>query len=88
MQLLKLKSTYVDGMMEAMEGGALHTHWDQTAAATGRLASSHPNLQAIPKTPTTITGYEDDYIVGEDTSLLLPSHLQFLTFQVWFDDYW
>lgn len=75
-------------MMEAMEGGALQTHWDQTAAATGRLASSHPNLQAIPKTPTTITGYEDDYIVGEDTSLLLPSQLQFLTFQVWFDDYW
>ena len=73
LQLLKLKSTYIDGMLEAMDGGALHTHWDQTAAATGRLASSHPNLQAIPKTPTTITDYEDNYIVGKDTSLLSPT---------------
>ncbi|KAK7109524.1 DNA polymerase nu-like [Littorina saxatilis] len=64
--LVKLKSTYVDGMLEAMEGGALHTHWDQTAAATGRLASSQPNLQAIPKTPTTITHFENNFIVDSE----------------------
>ncbi|XP_076439647.1 DNA polymerase nu-like [Babylonia areolata] len=65
--MLKLKSTYVDGMLEAVEEGVLYTHWDQMSAATGRLVSSHPNLQAIPKTPTTITDYEDSFIVGAES---------------------
>ncbi|KAL8561162.1 hypothetical protein ACOMHN_054533 [Nucella lapillus] len=68
--LVKLKSTYIDGMLECVRGGALFTHWDQTSAATGRLVSAHPNLQAIPKTPTTVTDYEgDDCIVGAEPKI-------------------
>ncbi|GFR97839.1 DNA polymerase nu [Elysia marginata] len=66
-QLQKLKSTYVDGMMSAVHDGRLTTHWDQTAAATGRLTSSRPNIQAVPKTAMTITDYEDNYIIGAKT---------------------
>ncbi|XP_013403383.1 DNA polymerase nu [Lingula anatina] len=55
-QLQKLKSTYIDGMLAFVENGYLSTHWDQTAAATGRLTSTSPNIQAIPKLPVVLTG--------------------------------
>lgn len=48
-QLAKLKGTYVDGLAPLVaEDGRLHTHFNQTVAATGRLSSSEPNLQNIP----------------------------------------
>jgi len=48
-QLTKLKGTYVDALPELMDaGGRLHTSFNQTGAATGRLSSSNPNLQNIP----------------------------------------
>ena len=48
--LSKLKSTYVDALPRLVnpESGRLHTHYIQTGAATGRLASKDPNLQNIP----------------------------------------
>src|SRR5881394_2189676 len=49
-ELSKLKSTYVDalpGYVNA-ETGRVHTSFNQTGAATGRLSSSDPNLQNIP----------------------------------------
>ncbi|XP_050399369.1 DNA polymerase nu isoform X2 [Patella vulgata] len=64
-QLQKLKSTYVDGMVSCIEKGYLSTHWDQIAAATGRLSSYHPNIQAIPKTSVTLTNYMDNFIEGK-----------------------
>lgn len=64
-QLQKLKSTYVDGMASCVRKGYLSTHWDQTAAVTGRLTSFQPNIQAIPKVPVTITDVHDNFIVGE-----------------------
>ncbi|GFN75676.1 DNA polymerase i [Plakobranchus ocellatus] len=66
-QLQKLKSTYVDGMMACVHNGTLTTHWDQTAAATGRLTSFGPNIQAIPKTAITITDYQQNYVIGSKT---------------------
>jgi DNA polymerase-1 len=49
-ELTKLKSTYVDalpGYISAVDG-RVHTSFNQTGAATGRLSSSDPNLQNIP----------------------------------------
>lgn len=49
-ELTKLKSTYVDALPSLVnpETGRLHTSYNQTIAATGRLSSSDPNLQNIP----------------------------------------
>ena len=48
--LAKLKSTYVDALplLVNPETGRVHTSYNQTVAATGRLSSSNPNLQNIP----------------------------------------
>jgi DNA polymerase-1 len=49
-QLEKLRSTYVEALpvMVNPETGRLHTSFNQTIAATGRLSSTDPNLQNIP----------------------------------------
>ncbi|MEW5702847.1 MAG: DNA polymerase I [Candidatus Zixiibacteriota bacterium] len=49
-QLAKLKSTYVDALVELTHPrtGRVHTSFQQTVAATGRLSSTDPNLQNIP----------------------------------------
>jgi len=46
----KLKSTYVDSLTDLAQrsGGRVHTTFEQTVAATGRLSSRDPNLQNIP----------------------------------------
>jgi len=48
--LSKLKSTYVDALPALVDPatGRVHTSFNQTVAATGRLSSSDPNLQNIP----------------------------------------
>ena len=55
-ELAKLKSTYIDALPTYVnpKDGRVHTTFNQIAVATGRLASSEPNLQNIP---TNTSGY-------------------------------
>ena len=48
--LSKLRSTYLDALVKMVDPvtGRIHTSYNQTVAATGRLSSSNPNLQNIP----------------------------------------
>lgn len=49
-QVMKLKSTYVDGLLGVIDpdDGRVHSSFNQTITATGRISSTEPNLQNIP----------------------------------------
>jgi len=75
--LAKLKSTYTDALIELVNSqtGRIHTSYNQTVTATGRLSSSDPNLQNIPirteegrKIRRTFVPRQDWYLVSADYS--------------------
>lgn len=71
-QLTKLKSTYIDVLPTLVQPrtGRLHTSFNQTITATGRLSSSDPNLQNIPARlkPAFIPGEKGWALVDADYS--------------------
>ncbi|XP_071828448.1 DNA polymerase nu-like [Apostichopus japonicus] len=54
-KMQKLKSTYVDGYIDFIRNSYIHCTWEQTAAVSGRLQSTNPNVQNIPKQPVSLT---------------------------------
>ncbi len=71
--LSKLKSTYVDALPNLVhpETGRIHTSFNQTVTATGRLSSSEPNLQNIPVRSEIGKEIRRAFIPADDRSLLL-----------------
>ena len=76
-ELTKLKSTYMDALPEMVDSrtGRLHTSFNQTVTATGRLSSSSPNLQNIPiktrqgrEVRRAFIGEKSSYILSADYS--------------------
>ncbi|MEV4901311.1 DNA polymerase I [Citricoccus sp. NPDC055426] len=67
----KLRQT-VEGLRDTVApDGRIHTTYSQTAAATGRLSSLHPNLQNIPVRTEAGRRIRDVFVVGEGYSSLL-----------------
>lgn len=71
-QLAKLKSTYIDALPRLVnpDTGRVHTSFNQTKTATGRLSSSDPNLQNIPVRGETGREIRRTFIAPEGNVLL------------------
>jgi len=72
-EVSKLLSTYVDALPPLVhaESGRIHTTLSQTVAATGRLSSSHPNLQNIPVRRPEGRAVRRAFVTGEGYATLL-----------------
>ncbi|HEY1375166.1 MAG TPA: DNA polymerase I, partial [Gemmataceae bacterium] len=77
-QLAKLKGTYVDALPALVnpQTGRLHTSFNQTVAATGRLSSSDPNLQNIPARTEMGRQIRQAFVPQEGWSLLTADYSQ------------
>ncbi len=77
-ELSKLKSTYVDGLLELINPstGRIHTTFNQTVTATGRLSSSRPNLQNIPQKGAYAGRIREAFVAKEGFTLLSGDYSQ------------
>ena len=77
-QLAKLKSTYVDALQEEIFGKTVrvHTSFNQSVAATGRLSSSNPNLQNIPIRTEMGREIRKSFIAEESNKILSADYSQ------------
>jgi DNA polymerase-1 len=77
-QLQKLKGTYVDALQTLIDPntGRVHTSFNQTGAATGRLSSSDPNLQNIPIRTDTGKRVRRAFMAREGSMLLSADYSQ------------
>ncbi|MCL2248305.1 MAG: DNA polymerase I [Oscillospiraceae bacterium] len=70
-ELSKLKSTYAEGLLKVIASdGRIHTHFQMTVTATGRLSSTEPNLQNIPVRRESGSELRKMFIAGEGNVLV------------------
>ena len=70
-ELTKLKSTYADGLLKVIgPDGRIHTNFQMTVTATGRLSSTEPNLQNIPVRRELGAGLRRMFVAGEGNVLV------------------
>jgi DNA polymerase I len=76
--LAKLKSTYVDKLASLIDAGSgkVHTSYNQTVTATGRLSSSEPNLQNIPIRTLEGRRIRQSFIAAEGSFFLAADYSQ------------
>lgn len=76
--LSKLKSTYLDALVKMVDPttGRIHTSYNQTVTATGRLSSSNPNLQNIPVRGQEGREIRKGFVAGEGHHLLSSDYSQ------------
>ncbi len=73
----KLKSTYIDALPKLIkEDKRVHTSYNQTVAATGRLSSSNPNLQNIPVRTELGRKIRESFVVEEGNVFLSADYSQ------------
>lgn len=71
-QITKLNSTYAEGLLKvADDNGLIHTTFNQTITATGRLSSTEPNLQNIPIKTELGRELRRYFIPDKDSSVLI-----------------
>jgi len=77
-QLAKLKAGYLDALPKLVNPvtGRVHTSFNQTVAATGRLSSSNPNLQNIPMRTELGREIRRAFVAGEGRALLSADYSQ------------
>ncbi|HEY8108844.1 MAG TPA: DNA polymerase I [Patescibacteria group bacterium] len=78
-ELSKLKGTYLDALPNLVrkDTGRLHTSFNQTVAATGRLSSSDPNLQNIPVRTKTGREIRKAFVANRGCRLISADYSQF-----------
>ncbi len=77
-ELTKLKSTYIDALPLLVDkNGRLHTSYNQTIAATGRLSSNNPNLQNIPVRTELGREIRKAFVAGAGKLLISADYSQF-----------
>ncbi|MEB3323288.1 MAG: DNA polymerase, partial [Synechococcaceae cyanobacterium] len=77
-ELSKLRNTYVDTLPQLIhpETGRVHTSYNQSVAATGRLSSSNPNLQNIPVRSERGRAIRRAFVAGEGLRLMSADYVQ------------